>query len=134
MVPRLLVAALLLGHALIHLGFVSPRPPATAGGPAWPFELSRSWLLDALGAGSDLNRLVGTALIAVTVAGFALAVLAAVGVMPTLWAAGIAAGAVGSLGVLVLFFHPWLTLGLAIDLALLWVVLVARWTPESLAA
>ena len=41
MLARLLLAAFFLGHAVIHTGFVS-RPPATAGGPAWPFTLDRS--------------------------------------------------------------------------------------------
>jgi hypothetical protein len=33
---------------------------------------------------------------------------------------------------LVLFFHPWLVAGVGIDLALLWAVVVADWTPASL--
>jgi hypothetical protein len=33
---------------------------------------------------------------------------------------------------LLLFFHPWLTLGIVIDVALLWAVLVAGWRPEGL--
>ena len=42
---------------------------------------------------------------------------------------GVVAGSIASLALLVLFFHPWLTLGVAIDLVLLWAVLVARWSP-----
>jgi hypothetical protein len=34
---------------------------------------------------------------------------------------------------LLLFFHPWLVLGIAIDLGLLWAVLVADWTPQGTA-
>lgn len=133
MIPKLLIAGFLLAHALIHASFLAPRPAATAGGPAWPFELERSWLLGSLGAAPELARLVGIALIAVTIGGFALAALGALGVGPAIaWQAGIATGAVASLGMLILFFHPWLTLGLVIDLALLWIALVARWTPEVL--
>ena len=135
MIPRLVFAGFLLGHAMIHGAFLSRRPPATPGGPPWPFDLGHSWLLDRLGAGPRVNRLVGTALVAATIAGFALAALAALGVGPAvLWPAGIAIGAVGSLGVLVLFFHPWLLLGVAIDLVLLWAALVAGWTPDALGA
>lgn len=134
MIARLAIAALLLGHALIHVGYLSPRPPATAGGPAWPFELDRSWLLGSLGASPELGRLLGVALVAVTIAGFALAALAVAGVVPiAAWAPGVATGALASIVLLGLFFHPWLVLGLAIDLIVLWAALVARWAPEVLA-
>jgi hypothetical protein len=39
---------------------------------------------------------------------------------------------VASLLLLVIFWHPWLALGVAIDLALLWLLGVARW-PQSIA-
>lgn len=135
MIPRLLIAGLLLGHALVHAMYFVPRPPVTAGGPVWPFELQRSWLLDSLGVGPDLTRLIGIALIAVTIGGFALAAIGALGVAPTFaWQVGIGVGAVASLATLVVFFHPWLGIGLAIDAVLLWAALVARWTPEVLAS
>lgn len=135
MVTRLLIAAFLLAHAAIHAAFISPRPPATAGGPAWPFELSRSWILGPLGLDSELGRILGLALIAVTFGGFALAALAALGLVPAgIWPAAVTIGAVASIAVLALFFHPWLVLGVAIDLALLWAVLVANWAPEGVAS
>jgi hypothetical protein len=133
MVARLVLAAFLLAHGAIHLGFVAPRPPATAGGPAWPFDLGRSWILGQLGLDREPARVLGMALIAATMGGFALAALAAIGVAPAgVWQAAVAIGAVGSIAVLALFFHPWLVLGVAIDVALLWAVLVASWAPEGL--
>jgi hypothetical protein len=132
-IARLGLAGLLLGHALIHLGYLSPRPQATAGGPPWPFELGRSSLLAPLGFGADAGRLIGVALVVLTIAGFVLAALATVGILPTqLWPAAVAFGAVASLGVLVVFFHPWLLLGVAIDLVLLWAALAPGWSPETL--
>jgi hypothetical protein len=132
MIPRLLIAALLLAHGAIHASFVSPRPPATPGGPLWPFELARSWLLTPLGVPAETTRLMGTALVVATIGAFALAALATTGLLPAdLWAPASAAGAISSLALLVLFFHPWLVLGLAIDLGLLWAVLVAGWTPRG---
>jgi len=133
MLLRLLIAALLIGHAMIHTGFLAPRPPKTAGGPPWPFELDRSWILDALGLGHEIGRQVGVALVAVTLGGFALAAVAALGIGPAgLWPAAAGVGAVGSLAALLLFFHPWLVLAMAIDLALLWAVLVLGWAPDGL--
>ena len=132
MIPRLLFAGFLLAHGAIHASFLSPRPPATAGGPAWPFELARSWVLTPLGVQPETARLLGMALVAATAGAFALAALAATGLLPAeLWGPTTAIGAVASLALLVLFFHPWLVLGLAIDLGLLWAVLVAGWTPEG---
>lgn len=134
MILRLLVAALLLAHGAIHTGFVSPRPPATAGGPPWPFELARSWALTPLGVHPDTTRLLGTALVVATIAAFALAALATAGLVPAaLFGPTSAVGAVASLALLGLFFHPWLVLGLAVDLALLWAVLVGGWAPHGIA-
>ena len=132
MITRLAVAAFLLVHGAIHAGYISSRPPATAGGPAWPFTLDRSWLLAPLGAGPDVARLVGLALFAATMGGFAIAAIAVVGFVPAaFWPAGVSVGAIASLALLLLFFHPWLLLGVAIDLVLLWAVLIADWAPEG---
>jgi hypothetical protein len=128
MFTKLLVAGFLVAHGLIHLGFVSSRPPATAGGPPWPFDLASSWILRPLGAGSEVTRRIGMALVAATIAGFALAGVALAASLPvSIWTAGVAVGALGSIALLVLFFHPWLVIGLAIDAVLLWAVLGRGW-------
>jgi hypothetical protein len=128
---KLLVAAFLLAHGAIHAAFISPRPPATAGGPAWPFDLGHSWVLAPLGLDPAVGRLLGVALVALTLGGFALAALSALGIGPAgLWPAAVTIGAIASIALLALFFHPWLVLGVAIDLVLLWAVLVANWEPE----
>jgi hypothetical protein len=127
-----LAALFLLAHALIHASYLSPRPPATAGGPAWPFELTRSWILSPLGLDGDPGRLLGIALIAVTLVAFAVAALAVIGIAGQgLFVPAVVAGSIASIALLALFFHPWLVLGIAIDVALLWAVLVARWTPQG---
>ena len=134
MLLRLLLAGFLLGHAAIHASFLAPRPVATAGGPAWPFELGRSWILTPLGLQPDLTRVFGMALVALTVGGFALAAIAALGLVPVgIWPPAAAVGAIASVALLLLFFHPWLVLGVAIDMGLLWAVLVARWMPQGIA-
>lgn len=130
MFPRLLLAGFLLAHTAIHVGFISPRPPSTGRGPQWPFELSRSWALTRLGVDADLGRVLGMALVAVTLGGLALAAIAALGFLPAaVWPAAAAIGAIASIALLVLFFRPWLVLGVGIDLVLLWAVLVMRWAP-----
>lgn len=132
MTVRLLLVAFLLAHAAIHVSFLTRRPPATAGGPAWPFELERSWALSPLGIQPEVTRLLGVALVAATIAGFALAAGAVVGFLPSgLWAPVTAAGAVASLALLLIFFNPWFALGVLIDIGLLWAVLVAEWSPDG---
>lgn len=132
MLPPLLLAAFPLAHGAIHASFLSPRPPATADGPAWPFELARSWVLTPLGIQPETMRLLGMALVAATIATFALAALATAGVIPVdLWGTASVAGAIASVVLLVLFFHRWLVLGVLIDLGLLSVVLVAGWMPQA---
>ena len=69
---------------------------------------------------------------AVTIAAFALAAVATLGVAPAFWAPAVMVGSVASIATLVLFFDRWLVLGISIDLALIWVVAVATWTPGQL--
>lgn len=132
MLARLILAAFLLGHAAVHAGYLSPRPAATIGGPQWPFDLSHSWLLSPLGASSEVLRILGVALFALTLASFALAAVAALGFLPSgVWAWSTVIGAAASLALLVAFFHPWLVVGVAIDLLALWTVLVMGWAPTD---
>ena len=133
---KLLLAAFLAAHGLIHISYLTPAPPRTAGGPEWPFELARSWLVTGAGLDPGVARAAGTALVALTVALLVTAALAAVGwIVPTgWWPATALAGAVASAAVLIVFFHPWLALGLVIDLAIAWAVLVAGWRPAGIGA
>lgn len=93
-------------------------------------------LLDpvAAGAGADATRILGLALVAVTIGGFALAAIVALGALDSLWVPAVAIGAVASLALLLVYFQAWLVLGVAIDLVLLWAVLVADWSPTGLEA
>ena len=53
---KLALAGFLVVHALIHASFLTPAPPRTAGGPEWPFEMSRSWLVTNRPAGMVRKR------------------------------------------------------------------------------
>jgi hypothetical protein len=128
---RIVLGLFLVGHALVHLGYLSPVPPQSAGGPEWPFEMSKSWLVTNVGFSADLVRPIGTVLVAITVVlllGAGLATLRFV-VPHEWWQALVLTGAVASLITLALFFHPWLLFGVAIDAALLYLVLINGWDP-----
>lgn len=125
------VAGLLLGHGLIHASYLTPAPAARPGAPAWPFRLDRSWLLGPLGVERELSRVLGVGLVTVVLAGLTLAALGSLGVGPAwFWQIGLAVGSVASLAVLLLYFHPWLILGIGIDLVLLWLV-GSGWAPPG---
>ncbi len=128
---KLLLAGFLVAHALIHLSYLTPAPPRTAGGPEWPFELHRSWLVTAFSSIPDWCARSGTALVAGTATLLVAAGLATGGwLIPAGWWTGLVLSGAGlSIVTLGFFFHPWLSLGLAIDAALLWAVLVSGWQP-----
>jgi hypothetical protein len=130
---ELLLGALLVGHALVHVSYLTPAPPQTADGPEWPFEMSRSWLITGIGVDSTVIRAVGTALVVTSIALLVAAGLATVGwIVPSdWWSPLVIGGAVASALTLGIFFHPWLVFGLAIDAALLWATLVAGWSPAG---
>jgi hypothetical protein len=126
-----LLAALLIGHGVVHVMFFVPTPAATEGGPEWPFELTNAWPVTAAGLDVNLVRAAAVALIALLIGAFALAGLSTVGlaVSASWWPALVAVGSVASIATLVLFFNPQLVLGLGIDGVLLWVVVAGAWAP-----
>jgi hypothetical protein len=129
---RIVFALFLVAHGLIHASYLSPAPPATAGGPEWPFEMSKSWLVTGLGVDTGAVRAGGAALVVVVAAGFILAALSWLDVIvPAAWWPWLAGGSAGASALLLaIFFHPWVVLGFAIDAVLLWLVLGASWTAE----
>ncbi len=132
MVTHLLLAGLLVAHAAIHAMFLAPQPPATASDQTWPFQLDHSWVLDRVGVDIGPRRVVAIGLLVVTLVGFGSAALAALQIGPAaLWVSGATVGAVGSMALLLMFFHPWLVLGLAIDVAILIAVRGLDWTPAG---
>jgi len=128
---RFVLTAFFMAHAAIQFSFVSPAPTPTPGAPAWPFDLSGSWLLGLLGAGGSATRGFGVGLLLLLSLGYAAAALVTIGVLPEqLSGASVILGATASLVLLTLFFHPWLALGVVIDLVLLALVLATGWAPR----
>ena len=130
---KLILAAILAAHALIHASYLTPVPPQTAGGPEWPFDLARSWLVTGANLEPSLVRPLGIALVAATVVLLiAAAMSTAAWIVPSSWWPALTvAGAASSLLTLTLFFHPWLLFGFVIDAVLVWAV-VTGWRPLSL--
>lgn len=127
---RWLLAAVLTGHAIVHIFFAVPAPAAESG-TEWPFDMAKSWAVTRAGVPQGTVRIVGIVLIAIVVAGSALAALSTVGVLVPAgwWQATVAVSAIASAALLVLVFAPQLVLGLAIDAVLLWLVVAGVWMP-----
>ena len=60
MLGRLALATFYAVHGAIHTGYVSARPTQTPGGPEWPFDLDRSWVLTPLGASATATQPAAT--------------------------------------------------------------------------
>lgn len=122
---------LLVGHALVHLAYVTPAPPHAEGAPEWPFAIEESWAVTHLGISADVVRPVAYLLVAVVLVALVGAGLAAVDLLvpAAWWPALVVTGAGASLLLLTLSFHPWLVIGVAIDVVLLYLVLVNGWDP-----
>jgi hypothetical protein len=117
-------AAFLALHGLVHLAvWLSPAPAQTSDKPSPPFDPGDSWL--RVGALKDTNdaRLVARGM---AVASTALYVAAAICLLIGSSAAPgmTAAAATYALALKLVFFNRWLTVGVAIDLAVLLTALV----------
>jgi hypothetical protein len=126
------LAALILGHGLVHVLYLVPPPDPQAGrqGPRWPFDLGRSWLVTL--AGARRGRRIAALLVGVIVVGSIAAALATVGVAPVAWwSALVVLAAMASLVLLVLAFEPQLILGIVIDVVLIVVAVTGAWTPTA---
>jgi len=132
---RFLIAALLIAHGLIHWGLAAAPPPAPGGPntPYWPSiwraASSDTWPVAAIGLDNAAVRALGGVLWIAATIGFVLAGLGVLGV-PGLheWWRGLTVASVAvSLPLFILFWHPWLIVGAALDVAILVSLLWANW-------
>ncbi len=122
---KILFGMFLVAHALMHASYLTPKPDD----PKYPFYFDKSWSAGLLGSAASW---VGTSLVVLTLLSFGLAALGYVGVggLAGAWKELATAGAVMSLTTLVVFWHPWLVLGIAIDLALIYALVQLDWSPS----
>lgn len=133
---RILYAVFLIAHGLVHAGLAAapiPNDPNPTPG-AFFTAMSRSWLLPRLGLGAPVIRWIGILLVALATIGFILAGLGALGTpgFNDAWRVVAVVSACISLSLLILFWHPWLILGVLIDIALLITLLWAQWPTTNM--
>ena len=128
---KTIVAILLILHGLTHsiLAMV-PSPKASKPVFATFFSGFGSWLLTGL---SELaSKTIAIVLAVIATLGFIAAGLALFGVLVPFdwWRVLAIASAVVSLLLLVIFWDPYLIVGLLIDAAVLVTLLFTKWSPE----
>lgn len=124
---RTLIAVFLVAHAYIHvsLTYVPLPKPGELRTPFWPSwwrdAVDPAWLASRLGLSNGMERGLGSALWLLTAAGFTLTGLGLLFFprLSQLWGAGAILGSAASLLLLLFYFHPWLVIGAAIDLAVI---------------
>ncbi len=118
----------LIAHGLAHAAvWMAPIPRE---GEGVPFDPSHSWLLSGL-VGGDSARLLSIILAAVATAAF---VVGGVGLLAhgAWWRPLVIGAAAASLALIALYFHPWLSVGLALEVAILLSLLWANWPSREL--
>ena len=138
---RIVVGILLLLHGLITASQSGGSFNPTGGIPNpkwlswWPTALGQSWLLPRLGPEKSLVGSLAGVLWLIAGAALIAAALGLFGfIVPTTWWRPLAgAGAVVSLLLFGLYAHPFFAIGIGADIAILVVLLWARWpSPEIL--
>ena len=113
----------IIAHGLVHsILAAAPNPSDTEAKPGAFFTAAdRSWLLPKLGLSPGGIQWVGIVLVALSTVGFVLAGMGILGVagITAAWRVVVLAASIISLLLLITFWHPWLPVGLVINMLLL---------------
>lgn len=111
---RVAVALFLAAHGLVHLMYFAPKPKDDA---TYPFVPESRWIARVLGLTPGAAKALSRAFAVVTAVAFVAAAVALLADASAWEPAALIASGV-SLMLMLLFFHPWLSIGIAIDLAI----------------
>ncbi|MGB2964851.1 MAG: hypothetical protein WBB69_12785 [Anaerolineales bacterium] len=128
---KTLIGLFLIAHAIAHAGLAAapvpedpdPKPGAFFTAPA------RSWIFQRINLDSVPVQKIGVILVILSVLGFILAGTGALGVpgLKGIWQTTAAVSATISLTLLVIYWHPWLILGVLIDTGLVVLTCLNSW-------
>lgn len=124
---RILIALFLVAHGWVHFSLttVPVSAPGALHTPFWPAwwrtDTDPTWLASRLGLPNNAVRALGVVLWVAALAGLSLAGAGLLGVwgLSSIWQTTTLIGTVSSLLLLAFYWHPWLVMGVAIDIATL---------------
>lgn len=119
---KTLIGLFLIAHGLLHVSYLTPKPDD----PKYPFAFTKSWFANIVG---DISTPIGMTLTLLVVGCFMLTGLGVLGVpgLAGVWREFAVLGALLSVLLLTLYWHPWLVLGFAINALILFGILVLNW-------
>jgi len=133
---KIVLAIFLIAHGLVHtILTLAPNPSDPDAKPVAFFTaMERSWLLPQLGLNASTVRWTGIILVSFSTLGFILAGLGVLGVggLNMIWRTVAVVSATVSLLLLILFWHPWIIIGVLVDIAVLITLLWAKWPQADL--
>ena len=133
---KIVLGIFIIAHGLVHgILAIAPNPADAEPKPGKFFAAAdRSWLLPKLGLSVEGIQWIGLILVALSSLGFVLAGMGVLGVsgINTLWRVVAIVSSFLSLVLLGLFWHPWLPIGVIIDVLILIGLLWAKWPPTEL--
>ena len=128
---KIVLAIFLIAHGLVHAGLAAAPNPSDPGAKPGAFftTLERSRLLPKMGLNAATIKWVGIILVLMSTFGFVIAGLGMFGVigLVTIWRIIAIISACISLLLLILFWHPWLPVGVLINIGILLALLWAKW-------
>ena len=133
---KIALGIFIIAHGLVHaILAIAPNPADADAKPGAFFTTTeRSWLLPQLGLSTSAVQWIGIILVVLSTLGFVLAGLGIFGVagLSLIWRTLAVFSSCISLLLLILFWHPWLPVGVLIDIAILIALLWAKWPPIDL--
>ena len=128
---KTIVALFLILHGLVH-GILALVPNPDSADAGFASFFSRSWLLTSLGLSTSAGKAIAIILAAIATIGFIATGLAILGILVPYdwWSVLAVASAAVSLLLLVIFWHPYLIVGILIDTLILVTVIFTDWSPE----
>lgn len=125
------LAIFIIAHGLVHsILAIAPDPADPNPKPGVFFtSVDRSWLLPQLGLSASAVQWIGITLVVLSTLGFVLTGLGVFGVagLSVVWRTVAIISAGISLVLLITFWHPWLPVGVLIDIGLLVALIVLKW-------
>ena len=133
---KIALGIFIIAHGLVHsILAIAPNPADAEPKPGKFFTTAdRSWLLPKMGISDEGILWIGLILVALSTLGFLLAGMGIIGIsgISTVWRMIAVISAIVSLLLLISFWHPWLPVGVIINLLIIICLLWVGWPPPEL--